>query len=153
VKIIQIDVDVMNVNWTDIPETVTSRHVSLHQYSILLFLFPDRNGTGSETTLKHYLIIALAVICVMIVGAVVVLLLRRPSFCKKEDGRGASGSNHLRGCESDNPAICTSSSPIPAPLDSLPVAMNTGIFVPGGSYDWQECRFQESPLVGTSVFK
>ena len=88
----------------------------------------------------------------MIVVAVIVLLLRRPSFCKKQSGGRNLSSNHARSCEQDNPVIITSSSPIPNSLD-LPVAMNTGIFVPGGSYDWQECRFQESPLVGTSVFK
>lgn len=131
-----------------------SEFISTLSFNFIFVSLSDR-GTGSETGLKHYLIITLAVICILIVGALLVLLLRRPTFCKKQ-GRsrtssGAGGGNFnpnlLRGCD-DN-----SVSPIPAPLDSLPVAMNTGIFVPGGSYDWQECRFQESTLTGTSVFK
>src|SRR5438105_4681565 len=114
-----------------------------------IFFVPDR-GPSSEATLKHHLIIALAVICVIIVGVVIILILRRPNFCKKQSGRNVS-SNHLRGVVvEDNPGMMTSGGG--GDLNSLPVAMNTGIFVPGGSYDWQETRFQENTLTGTSVF-
>jgi len=120
----------------------------------LLFLFTDR-GTGSETGLKHYLIIVLAVICILIVGALTILLLRRPAFCKKHGGRSSTGSNSGGGGASGNfhQNMLQETSVSPTPADSLPMAMNTGIFVPGGSYDWQETRFQEATLTGTSVFK
>lgn len=73
-------------------------------------------------------------------------LLRRPLFCKKREQNQGDGPVHI-----------TSASPnhqqLGSDLDSLPVAMNTGIFLPGADYSLQDCQIQDVPFVGTTVFK
>ncbi|CAG7685934.1 unnamed protein product [Allacma fusca] len=100
------------------------------------------NGHGKhESPEMNYFVLGLAVVCIVAVGALIIMALRRPIFCKKG------------GHSEENPVIMTSSSPNPPPLDSLPIAMNTGIFLPGARYDLQDCNFQDIPIVGTTVFK
>ncbi|CAL8110854.1 unnamed protein product [Orchesella dallaii] len=106
----------------------------------------DRHSTRSSSSLKNYLILALALVCIFVVGTLTVALLRRPLFCKKREQQ-----------QGDGPVVITSSSPnhqnCGSDLDSLPVAMNTGIFLPGAGYDLQDCQMQDVPFVGTTVFK
>jgi len=70
--------------------------------------------------------------------------MRRPLFCKKRNQGGT-----------DPPVIVTSSPhhALGSDLDSIPVAMNTGIFIPGADYDLQDYHLQDGAMVGTTVFK
>ena len=111
----------------------------------LFFIFPD-HGHKSDSPFKNYIVLVLALICILTIGGLIIVALKRPRFCKK-------GQEHGDG---ENPVnMMSSSSPHPPQnsLDSLPIAMNTGIFLPGASYDMQDVTFQNHPIVGTTVFK
>lgn len=117
-----------------------------------VYLFITGHGMGSESSIKHYLVLALAVVSVLAVCILTVLILRRPTFCKKQRGTSSGGGGGGGHGQNDVPQIITSSSPA-SNMDALPLAMNTGIFVPGADYDLQDCHFQHQPIVGTQVFK
>lgn len=112
-----------------------------------LFFVPV-HGLRNTSSTQNYLILALALVCIVGVAALTIALLRRPLFCKKRDQ-----SDH----SDPHGHMVTSSSPHHngdrEDLDSIPVAMNTGIFIPGADYNLQDYHLQDGPLCGTQVFK
>lgn len=112
-------------------------------------MLSDRHGPRSSSSLKNYLVLALVLVLIFVVGALTVTLIRRPLFCKKRRQQR----------EGEGPVVIGGSQQSPnhqaygSDLDSLPVAMNTGIFLPGQGYDLQDCQIQDVPFVGTTVFK
>lgn len=113
---------------------------------VLFYLFPGH--ARSDGPALNYVVLGLAICCTLVIAVVIIIALRRPLFCKKQGQSGGEnpGVNY-------SAAAASSSLSAPPPLDSLPVAMNTGIFVPGAGYDLQDCHFQDVPIVGTTVFK
>lgn len=119
--------------------------------SFCLIIIPTVHGPRNTSSTQNYLILVLALVCIIGVAVLTIALLRRPIlFCKKRDQ-----SNQ------DPQVIVTSSSPHHGmggmgggeDLDSIPVAMNTGIFIPGADYNLQDYTLQDGPLCGTHVFK
>lgn len=113
--------------------------------NVSIFVFFSEQSIRSHTT-QNYLVIALAIVCILGVGSLTVALIRRPLFCKKREESQcdphvmvtSSSPHHAHGGDMDN---------------SIPVAMNTGIFIPGADYDLQDYHLQDIPFVGTTVFK
>ncbi|OXA59859.1 hypothetical protein Fcan01_05873 [Folsomia candida] len=107
----------------------------------------DVHGSRNTSSTQNYLILALAMVCIVGVAALTIALLRRPLFCKKRDQS-----------PSDPHVVVTSSSPHHGGggedyQNSIVIGMNTGIFVPGADYNLQDYHLQDGPLCGTQIFK
>ncbi len=112
-----------------------------------LYNFFSAHGLRNTSSTQNYLILALALVCIVGVAALTIALLRRPLFCKK---RNQSPSDphvmtHTSSPHHDNGEGYME--------DSIPVAMNTGIFIPGADYNLSGYTLQDGPLCGTQVFK